>query len=194
MANPEHQPELDGFDRLTVRLYRLGLGLSSLSLGAFVCLSALRMFEVFPPYWLRLVGLCAVVASVALSAACVHLYDKKFRWLIAGVSPLGLAILALGLALPAEWTIALILQSAGVGFTLVSLSALAVKEWFCFRIPGLRISPIFLGAGVFAVLADSPLAIVLCWGPAAVVVGWLAVRKATMPLGHDVGDRSYYQV
>lgn len=194
MANPEHQPQLDGFDRLTVRLYRLGLGASALCLAAFVVLCILRLNGTYPPYWLRLVGLVAVTASVALAATCVHLYDKRIRWIIAAAASFGLALQALGLALPAEWTVGLLLHAAGVGFSLVSLSALAFKEWFCFRIPGLRVAPLFLAAGVLGVAVDWPLGIALTWGPAAVVIGWLAVRKATMPLGHDIGDRDRYQV
>lgn len=194
MADPHVVETLDSLDRLTVRLYRGGLGLSALALFALCALYAARALGIFTPGAVldpALVGLCA---AVALSAACVHLYDKRFRWLIASCPPFGLALQALALALPDTALVVWPLQVAGVGFTLVSLSALAFKEWFCFRIPGLPLVPAFLGLGVVPVLIDWPLGVVLLWTPASILLMVLTIAKLRMPLTHDIGDRSHYQI
>jgi len=194
VADPHVIERLDGFDRLTVTLYRLGLALSGVGLLAVVTLYGLRAAGVFVSGgWLDPL-LLAMAAAVALSAACVHLYDKRIRWFIAGCAPAGLALQAAGLAVPDPSFLGWPLQVAGVGVTLISLSALAFKEWFCFRIPGLRLVPVFLGLGTLVVLIDWPLGVVLLWAPAGVLVVLLTIAKVRMPLTHDIGDRSKYQV
>lgn len=192
MADPAHTPDLDGFDRLTVALYRTGLAVSGLLLLVLTGIYGARAAGLVPPPDLLLPLLAGLAATVTVSTVCVHLYDKRMRWFIGASAPGGLALLAVGgtVAEPGAW----ILQVGGVGFALVSLSALAVKEWFCFRIPLLPATPAFLGLGVLAVLIDLPWAVALLWGPAAILVLALTVAKVRMPLGHDVGDRTKYQV
>lgn len=194
MANPEHVPLLDGFDRLTVVLYRLGIAFAAVGLVAVSAVHIGRALLLAPPSWALPLTWGATLAAVALSAANLHLYDKRIRWVLAGSTPLGLVLFALGEALPATWWLIWPLQVAGMGFVFVTLSGIALKERFCFRIPGLRLVPVFLAGGLIPVLIDWPIGIAVAYAPAALVVGWLAVAKWTQPLHFDVGDKSRYAV
>ncbi len=81
MANPEIESELDGIDRLSVCLYRLGLSLTALLLlcrGAGVLGVAGAVVAV---QWLTML----VVAS-GLCGFCLHLYDKRVRFLLQGLA------------------------------------------------------------------------------------------------------------
>ena len=60
MADPHHIPVLDGFDRLTVRLYRLGLWIAAVALVVAACV---RLAEVSVPFE----TLIFVQAGVALA-------------------------------------------------------------------------------------------------------------------------------
>jgi len=194
VADPHVIEDLDGFDRLTVALYRTGLGLSGLGVLGLSGLYLARALGVSIGRDGLTAALLGTTMAIALSAACVHLYDKRIRWFIAGCAPLGLALQAVGLALPSPFWLAWPVQVAGVGFALVSLSALAFKEWFCFRIPGLRLVPVLLGLGTLPVVLDWDLGVPVLWGPAGLLVVALTVAKLRMPLTHDIGDRSRYQV
>ena len=74
----------------------------------------------------------------------------------------------------------------------VSLSALALKEQFCFRVPLLKAVPLFLAASLVPLTfqtsgAAIPLAV------SSVVLSVLAYRKWKMPLHFDIGNRALYQ-
>jgi uncharacterized integral membrane protein len=194
MADPDHVAQLDGFDRATVLLYRLGLGATAASLAGSATLYALRAAQMWPPAWMTPIALVLVCVSVGLAATHVHLYVKHLRWFLLASTVLGMGLALVGLALPALHPASWPLLVAGVGFTLVTASGLAWKERFCFRIPGLGLSPLLLAAGVFLVLADLPVGVAATWGPAALILGWLAVRKALQPLHFDIGDKARYQV
>ena len=84
MANPEVESELDGIDRLSVRLYRLGLSLTALLL---LC----RPASLSPSVWLTML----VVAS-GLCGFCLHIYDKRVRFLLQGLAWGGLMLAACG--------------------------------------------------------------------------------------------------
>ena len=194
MANPEHVPVLDGFDRFTVVLYRLGIAFAAAGLVAVATVHFLRSAVVILPGWALPVSWGLTLAAVALSAANLHLYDKRIRWILAGSTPLGLVLFGVGEALPPTWPLVWPVQVAGMGFVFVTLAGIALKERFCFRIPGLRLVPLFLAGGLVPVLIDWPLGIGIAYGPAALVVGWLAIAKWTQPLHFDVGDKSRYAV
>jgi uncharacterized integral membrane protein len=194
MADPHHVPDLDPFDRLTVGLYRAGIAASALCLAGIAVAYGLRAAMVAPPWWLGPMLLTAVGATAALSATNVHLYDKRVRWVLQGAAPLGLALQAVALAMPETWAAAWPLQVAGVGFGFVTLSGVALKERFCFRIFGLRAVPALLALGLVPVLIDWPLAVPVVLGPAAIVLAWLAVAKLRQPRHFDIGDRRAYQV
>ena len=185
MADPHHVAELDGFDRLTVRLYRLGLWVASVALlvTAGVSLAGIPIIDE---------TLLFVDLGVAMAVANMHLYAKQIRWVI-GVSCFGgLLLQSAAAALPSPVT--LWVSCAGMGFVFVSLSAFALKEQFCFRIPWLRAVPLFLAASLVPLLLDEPWFAGLLLLPAGLVMTTLSWRKSAMPLHFDVGDKSQYQV
>jgi uncharacterized integral membrane protein len=193
MANPEHVPVLDSFDRMTVALYRSGLVAASACLLAVAVLYTLKSVGVWVPTWagplsLALTSLCVMVCAVNL-----HLYVKQVRWLMAGAAPLGLALQVVALAI-AEVPGAHVLETAGLGFVFVTLSGIALKERFCFRIPGLPLVPVTLALGLIPLLVDWPPGVAACYGFAGLVVGWLSIAKWGQPLHFDVGDKAAYQV
>ena len=67
-------------------------------------------------------------------------------------------------------------------------------EQFCFRIPGLRLVPLFLATSLIPLLAGKVAfagALLLLSG---VIYSALAFAKWRMPLHFDVGDKSKYQI
>ena len=124
--------------------------------------------------------------AIALALLNLHLYDKRVRWVIHGATWLGLM---LQLAAGPET-----LLWAGRGFVLVSVSALALKEQFCFKIPGLRAVPALLAVGVVLGWLQVPRVSGACLALSGVVLAFLALAKWRMPLHFDVGDKSRYQV
>lgn len=175
MADPHHIEPLDGFDRLTVRAYRAGLLLAPVALG-----------------WLAVEPQAAharwlATAAIALSVVHLHLYDRKIRWVIQGLTAAGLAISAAPTADPT-------VLALGHGLLLAALSALVLKEWFCFRIPLVRLTPLTLAAAVTLAWGDALPAAQIAYGLGALGVALIAVAKLRMPLTHDIGDRSRYQV
>lgn len=181
MANPEHVPELDGFDRLTVVLYRSGLAIGTVGVG-LLALAPWISLDIAAPYALTLLG-------VQLAAACMHLYDKRIRWIIGASAHLGAWLVVAGLF--AELSL---VRDAGLGFGFVTLSAFALKERFCFRIPLLRAVPLFLAAGLVPLVLSIPLGTTILFGLATLPLGVLCVAKWRMPLHFDVGDKSAYQI
>ena len=77
MADPHHVPELDGFDRMTVVLYRTGLVASALALLGLAAQQALLAAGIELPIWAPRL---AILAATALAIADLHLYDKRIRW------------------------------------------------------------------------------------------------------------------
>ncbi|TNE85677.1 MAG: hypothetical protein EP330_24815 [Deltaproteobacteria bacterium] len=183
MADPHHVPELDGFDRGTVGLYRAGLvGQAVLLVVGGVRIDAPEA----PVIW------AAYAGCVALTALNMHLYMKSFRWVISGAAWLGLVLQVAASAapdVPAHW-----LWHTGLGFLFVASSAWALKERFCFRVPGMRFVPLMLAASLVPIFAGQPHP----FGPLIAIAGLLfavlAVAKLRMPLHFDVGDKSKYQV
>lgn len=178
MANPEVESELDGIDRLSVCLYRLGLSLTALLL---LCRGVGLLggpAPLSPSVWLTML----VVAS-GLCGFCLHIYDKRVRFLLQGLAWGGLMLAACGAP-------ALLVQGA----VLATLSGLALKEQFCFAIPGIRLLPLLL-----------PLLWLLEWTRFAwttalvalvsgLLLGLLSLAKWRMPLHFDIGDRGRYQL
>lgn len=184
MADPQHEPELDSFDRLTVVLYRFGIGMAAVAV-ALIGVGGLLSW----PTWL---GHMAMLAATALLVADLHLYDKRIRWVIGAAGWVGACLLFAGSL--ADGEVARWVSHAGLGFLFVTLSALALKERFCFRIWGLRAVPALLAASLIPQLGGWPVATASLLVPASLVVAALAVAKVRMPLHFDVGNKSAYQV
>jgi uncharacterized integral membrane protein len=183
MADPHHVEPLDGFDRLTVGLYRAGLVTSALGVGGLAW--ALGSGSPDAPWrWLVYCGVGLVVANL-------HLYDRAIRWFIGASAWIGalLVLLAPNAPAAAPW-----LADAGLGFAFVVLSAAALKERYCFRVPLVVVVPIVLATALVPLRLGQvgPAAVLL--GAGAAVLGLLAGVKGTMPLHYDIGDKRRYQV
>ena len=178
MANPEIESELDGIDRLSVCLYRLGLSLTALLL---LCRGAGVLgwlVPLSPSQWLTML----VVAS-GLCGFCLHLYDKRVRFLLQGLAWGGLMLAASGA--PAILVL---------GAALATLSGLAFKEQFCFAIPGIRLLPLLLPLLWLLEWTRFAWAMALVALASGLLLGLLSLAKWRMPLHFDIGDRGRYQL
>ena len=178
MANPEVESELDGIDRLSVCLYRLGLSLTALLL---LCRGAGVLgwlVPLSPSQWLTML----VVAS-GLCGFCLHLYDKRVRFLLQGLAWGGLMLAACGA--PAILVL---------GAALATLCGLAFKEQFCFAIPGIRLLPLLLPLLWLLEWTRVAWAAALVALASGLLLGLLSLAKWRMPLHFDIGDRGRYQL
>lgn len=176
MANPEHTPELDGWDRLTVTVYRAALAVAAVGTLAV----GWALWSGRDPSIAH--GVATGGGGVAMVS--VHLYDKRVRTVLMWLAVVGLLVARLeGL-----W------GQAGQGLVYAGLGVLAVKEWFCFRLPGLRGVPLLLAVGVLGEAFGPPAVAGASHGAAGVLLAWMAVSKGRMPLGHDIGRKDAYQI
>ena len=187
MADPDHIPHLDGFDELTVRLYRGGLSLAALSLvsvGAF----GLAWFERIshPSVWeTPAFGFTAWLELQAPSRICI--YTRSRRWFI-GVSGWFGAILLVAsrgetLLLPHGWLGFLVCRAVWICAQRAVLlsnprpsTSPPLSRWLAL--------PLFFGKPLFAGI---PLLL------SGLIYSALVVAKWRMPLHFDVGDKSKYQ-
>ena len=143
-------------------------------------LFALGAALAFRQVWALTVAL-AVASGVC--GLCLHVYDKRIRFLLQGLG----------------WG-ALLLSASGapdvlvLGAALAMLAGLAFKEQFCFAIPGIRAVPLLLpllwllelaGIGWAAALVALVCGLLLCL---------LSLAKWSMPLHFDIGDKGRYQI
>lgn len=178
MANPEIESELDGIDRLSVCLYRLGLSLAALLL---LCrgVSLLIGQDLLPTrLWLM-----ALVVGSGLCGFCLHIYDKRIRFILQCLGWGGLLLAACGAP-----------DALLLGAALATLSGLAFKEQFCFAIPGIRLLPLLLPLlwlleGLRLDWASALVALV-----SGLLLCLLCLAKWRMPLHFDIGDRGRYQL
>jgi len=181
MADPHIKPIMDGLDYLMVILYRLGMVISGLGL----LLLAGDVLGVYTfhhyPLWLLAVG-------GALQASSLHIYDKIIRWLLANATWTGLLIFVMDSG-NGGW-----LQTLGLGCFFFTLSGLAFKESFCFRIPGLKLVPLALAFSWFTLVMNLPVYAGSILFPAAGLYFFMALRKVQMPLHFDIGDKAAYKI
>lgn len=178
MADPDHTPILDGWDRLSVVVYRIALTVGALGTVAV----GWSLWSGQEPVLAHRVA----TGAGALAAASVHLYDKRVRGVLLWVAVGGLAVARV----PGLW------GQAGQGLVYAALGILAFKEWFCFRLPGLRAVPFLLLVGVLveAFAPGSERIAGGAFGAAGLLMTGMVVGKWRMPLGHDVGRKDAYQV
>jgi uncharacterized integral membrane protein len=190
MADPDHTPTLDGFDELTVRLYRSGLTIAAFSLVLIGLLQLGRGLGLSepPPIWETRTWLLCLIGTAG--AICnMHLYDKRIRWFVGVCGWIGAVFLVSSGGPESKW-----LFHAGLGFIFVSLSAYALKEQFCFRIPGLRLVPLLLATSLLPMLGGQPVFSGLLLLISGLIYSALVIAKWRMPLHFDVGDKSHYQI
>ncbi len=80
MANPEIESELDGIDRVSVCLYRLGLSLAALLLLCRGASLLLGQDFLAPASWL-----VALTVASGVCGLCLHVYDKRIRFVLQGL-------------------------------------------------------------------------------------------------------------
>ena len=187
-------------DRIAVVLYRAGIVMSAIIIIGLAYLAGGN-----PPSSpggispLADLLACVLYVSVGTSVFFIHLYVGKFKTFLKNLYYLALAGLAvlffigkgsLSVALVHEpYSALLLLPLAGC------LGFVTAKEAFCFQLfEGYLLAmlmPFYLllvssralsGRGVFFGLALI-----------AVMLAFFTVRKVTMPLAYDIGDKSAYQ-
>ncbi|MFM5452318.1 DUF2301 domain-containing membrane protein [Aeromonas veronii] len=173
MANPEIESPLDGIDKLTVSLYRLGLSAAALLLlcrGAAL-LSGMALLP--SAQWLMSLAVASAICGFSL-----HIYDKRIRLILQGFGWGALALAAVGAP-----------DALVLGAALATLSGLAFKEQFCFAIPGIKLVPVLLPALWLLEWAAALVALVC-----GTLLTLLALAKWRMPLHFDIGDKGRYQI
>ncbi|MGF1717608.1 DUF2301 domain-containing membrane protein [Photobacterium chitinilyticum] len=169
MADPHIQSQLDSLDKLTVILYR----------GALTASAAIMLLMV----WGSSFAISAMVVAALIAACTVHIYDKRFRWLIVGSGMFASIWLTLDIWPP-----------LALGAALFTFSALAIKEYFCFRLKILTLTPLTLAAFWFC-FAFGQEQISIAFGIiGAILLATAAIAKWRMPIHYDIGDKSRYQV
>ena len=169
MADPHFQSELDNLDKLTVILYRTALTAAA---GIMSILA-----------WEIDVGTTALVIAAILATTTVHIYDKRFRWLI-----LGSALFAVCWLLAGLWT------PLALGAALFSFSALAIKEYFCFQLKPLLLTPLALAGFWFCLVFNQTQISIAFSMTGAILLAVAAFSKWRMPMHYDIGDKSKYQI
>ncbi|MCI5121142.1 MAG: hypothetical protein D3908_08140, partial [Candidatus Electrothrix sp. AUS4] len=183
---PEHTPEMNSLDNMTVALYRTGLTIAAI---------AALMYSIEGIIGMQILGvfyLPVFATGIALASADVHLYDPKFRWLFPFVSWTGFIILAFAYALKGKTPLAATFADLSLGFFYIGAGMFALKESFCFRIIGLPFVPLFLCFAIISRILGAPAAESYFLLPAALLLTWLCIAKWRMPLHFDIGDKSLY--
>ncbi|OBT13427.1 hypothetical protein A9264_07095 [Vibrio sp. UCD-FRSSP16_10] len=184
MANPEHKEQLDGLDKLSVVAYRFGITLFSLALLLLSVIHLLPLFEINVSPIIRNFSFHLVAIAAVLSAANIHVYDKKARMMITWPTWLGLLLFIL---FPSrEWLY--------IGFLFVTFTGIALKESYCFKIKALNFLPLLLVVSVLALWMEEPTLFGLLVAISGVIFVVLSAAKWRMPLHFDIGNKSNYQV
>lgn len=169
MADPHIQSELDSLDRLTVILYRCVLTTSAAIMAVMI--------------WEPNFAVPAIVVTALIAASTVHIYDKRFRLLIMGSGLFAAIWLILGLWSP-----------LALGAALFTFSALAIKEFFCFQIKILKLTPLMLAGFWFSQVFGLEHISIAFSMAGSILLAIAAVAKWRMPIHFDIGDKSRYQV
>ncbi len=183
MANPEFQEELDTLDKISVCLYRMGISLFSVSclMAGALSYEGITLASVTSPFdkwvfWLILV-------STVLSAANIHVYDKTVRTVIMWSGWLSLLLIVISVP---TWV--------SLGFCFVVFSGIALKESFCFKVPGLKLIPVLLVIAVFCTALHQLPVLAILYMVIGSIMGFLSFKKWQMPLHFDIGVKANYQI
>ncbi|MCW9733336.1 DUF2301 domain-containing membrane protein [Avibacterium sp. 20-15] len=168
MADPHIQSPMDWCDYFTVIIYRCGFVLAAI-------MTALL------PYFPEIAYLGLLCAALCC-ASSLHIYLKNIRFLLQF----------------ATWT-ALLCHLVGmpqlaIGGALLTLGGLSFKEYFCFRIFGLNLQPLFLALLWLAKVLNYSLLLNGLSVISALLFALLAIQKWRMPLHFDIGDKTKYQI
>ncbi|PFG57956.1 putative integral membrane protein [Vibrio sp. ES.051] len=183
MANTEHQEPLDFLDILSVCLYRLGISVFAIGLIG-VALSAFGFMEDMTAYYRSMLLMIAIAG--ALSAANIHVYSKAVRMVISWSSWIGVILMVSDPNLGHVWL--------SLGFVFVTFSGIALKESFCFKVPGLKAVPILLAFATFAFCFELLFATGITMVVSGLIIGYLSIAKWRMPLHFDIGIKANYEI
>ena len=167
MADPHIKSPMDGWDYLTVIIYRSGFILAA-------------VFTALLPYY-PIIAQKGILIAAACCASSLHIYLKNIRLLLQMATWFALLCQITGL------------PELALGAAFFTLGGLAFKEYFCFKIFCLNLQPLLLAllwiASVFSFSGLSKIISAVC----AILFLLLAVQKWRMPLHFDIGDKSKYQ-
>lgn len=197
MADTTHVPDLDDFDRTTVRLYRGAIAVGAMSLlfaGAahMAAGTASPEVAVMARGWAPILWALFVYATGAV-VIHLHLYARRIRWVVHGLAWTGVVLIVSAGAVPGE-SLSFWLQRAGLGFLFATWSAVALKEQFCFKLPWMRLVPWFFGASLAPLCAGAWLPAGLLLFATGGLLTLLASAKQGQPFHYDIGDKSQYEV
>ena len=184
-------------DTITVVLYRAGIVISAVIMSCLACLLAVSLPSGSSP--LADILAYGLYVSVGVSVFFIHLYIGKFKTFLKNLYYLGLGGLAALLFIGNGSLSGALMHEPYSALLLLPLSGclgfVTAKEAFCFQLfEGYllaMIMPSYLllvsvgilsGRGVF-------FGLVLI----AVMLAVFTLRKVTMPLAYDIGDKSAYQ-
>jgi uncharacterized integral membrane protein len=188
-------------DKVTVVLYRVGIVLSAISISGLAYLLAMTGPLSSGGEMSALADILAygLYASVGVSVFFIHLYIGKFKTFLKNLYYLGLGGLAALLFIGNGSLSSALLHEPYSALLLLPLSGclgfVTAKEAFCFQLfEGYllaMIMPIYLllvSAGILS--GRGPFfGLVLI----AAMLVLFTLRKVTMPLAYDIGDKSAYQ-
>ncbi len=183
MADIDHQETLDFLDKLSVCLYRAGISLFSLALISFAVV-ACGWIDVLAEHYRTVLVVIGIAA--ALSAANVHIYSKAVRLVISWSSWIALLLMLSDVDLSLVWL--------SLGFVFVTFSGIALKESYCFKVPGLKLVPVLLAVSVVALYLNYLFVAAIAMLLAGLIMGYLSIAKWKMPLHFDIGIKANYEV
>ena len=185
MANTEHIETLDFLDKLSVVTYRSGITLFAIAL----CLSCLVIADdvgfIFIDIQFKELAFFTLTLSSAMSAANLHVYDKKIRLFITWSAWIGLVLFSLLDDSRFPWV--------PIGFLFVTFSGIALKESFCFNVFGLKLVPFLLCTATLMLAIEVWIVALLCLMATSIIFFFLAIQKWKMPLHFDIGNKANYQ-
>ncbi|ELR65774.1 Arabinose efflux permease [Photobacterium marinum] len=169
MADPHIKSDIDRLDWLTVILYRGALTFSAAVMSVIA--------------WEADFATPALVIAALIAANTVHIYDKRFRLLIAGSSLFAAILMIAGLWNP-----------LALGAALFTFSALAIKEYFCFKLKLLMLTPLTLAGFWFCLVFGQAQISIAFSMSGAILLAVAAFSKWRMPIHYDIGDKSRYEI
>ncbi|MGR3808337.1 DUF2301 domain-containing membrane protein [Pasteurella testudinis] len=168
MADPHIQSPMDFWDYLTVILYRSGFVLAVPSVALLP----------YQPEW----AAKGVLLAAVLCASSLHIYLKHFRLLLQFATWVAALCFVFGSPL------------IGLGAAFFTLGGLCFKEYFCFRVIGLNLQPLFFALFWFALAFQATFVSQIFALIIALLLAVLSVKKWLMPLHFDIGDKTKYQI
>jgi uncharacterized integral membrane protein len=196
----EFQP-LTREDRITVVLYRAGIVLSAVIMSglAFLLLAAPSSPGAAPVSPSADILIYGLYASVGMSVFFIHLYVGTFKRYLKNLFFISLGCLVVLLYLGKGSLSGALVREPYASLLLLPLSGclgfVTAKEAFCFRlIEGYLLAmvmPVYLLLVSGSVLTHTGAAIGMVL--IAVMLAVFTLRKVTMPIAWDIGDKTAYR-